>query len=383
MKLIHLISSLSLLLLIVVGCSPKKTIPYPYPEKGKAYQDYLPAPRIEYDPRTYVCQRTPPLNLDGKLEESAWQTTVWTSEFVDIEGLAKPAPQHATAVKMLWDDNYFYIGAKLSEPHLWATLKNRDDIIFWDNDFEVFIDPNRDTHEYYELEMNALNTVWDLFLIKPYRDGGPALHNLDMAGLQTAVYLEGTLNDPSDIDSCWTVEIAIPWRVLAESAHCDSPPSSGDQWAVNFSRVQWRLSPNTGGYTKTVDSRTGSHYPEYNWVWSPQGLINMHYPEMWGLVQFSAAQAGTNAEEFDVSPEISARWYLRQVYYQQQNYYRRFGRYSPTLRNLGLQPYLGIDYDGPTVSGNHSHQFEVSLHASLGKSDLVIDHTGRIIRRSR
>jgi hypothetical protein len=25
---------------------------------------------------------------------------------------------------------------------------------------------------------------------------------------------------------------------------------------------------------------------EDNWVWSPQGLINMHVPEMWGRVRF-------------------------------------------------------------------------------------------------
>ena len=81
--------------------------------------------------------------------------------------------------KMLWDDDYFYIGAYIEEPNVWATLTKRDSIIFQDNDFEIFIDPDGDSHNYYELEMNALNTVWDLFLVKPYRDGGPALHAWD------------------------------------------------------------------------------------------------------------------------------------------------------------------------------------------------------------
>ena len=25
---------------------------------------------------------------------------------------------------------------------------------------------------------------------------------------------------------------------------------------------------------------------EDNWVWSPQGLVDMHVPERWGVVQF-------------------------------------------------------------------------------------------------
>ena len=38
------------------------------------------------------------------------------------------------------------------------------------DDFEAFIDLNGDNHEYYEFEMNALNTGRDLFLPRPYKD---------------------------------------------------------------------------------------------------------------------------------------------------------------------------------------------------------------------
>lgn len=64
---------------------------------------------------------------------------------------------------MLWDETYFYIYAEMEEPHVWGTLKERDTVIFYNNDFEVFIDATGDTHNYYELEVNALNTAWDLF----------------------------------------------------------------------------------------------------------------------------------------------------------------------------------------------------------------------------
>jgi hypothetical protein len=75
-------------------------------------------------------------------------------------------------MKMVWDDEYLYVAAEMEEPDIWATLTERDSVIFHDNDFEVFIDPDGDTHAYYELEVNALATAWDLMLLKPYRDGG-------------------------------------------------------------------------------------------------------------------------------------------------------------------------------------------------------------------
>ena len=70
-------------------------------------------------------------------------------------------------MKMLWDDQYLYIAADLEEPHVWATLTAHDSVIFRDNDFEVFLNPTGDSVNYFEFEINALNTGWDLFLDKP------------------------------------------------------------------------------------------------------------------------------------------------------------------------------------------------------------------------
>ena len=100
-----------------------------------------------------------------------------------------------------------------------ATLTKHDSVIFHDNDFEIFIDPDGDNHEYYEIEINALNTEWDLFLKKPYRDGGPARQRVGDPRPKTAFHVDGTLNNPSDTDASWSVEFAIPWKVLAEYAH--------------------------------------------------------------------------------------------------------------------------------------------------------------------
>ena len=213
--------------------------------------------KLPFAPRRAICYRTPtPLQIDGRLSEPAWSGAPWSDPFVDIDGTRRPPL--ATRVKMLWDDEFLYFAADLEEPQLWATLDTRDSVIFQDNDFEIFIDPDGDTHEYFEIEINALNTVWDLLLIQPYRDGGPAIHAWDIAGLRTAVNLRGTINRPEDRDEGWSIEMAIPWKILAEAAPRRARPRAGEQWRVNFSRVQWQLDVRDGRYAKRLDPRQAS-----------------------------------------------------------------------------------------------------------------------------
>ena len=114
----------------------------------------------------------------------------------------------------MWNQEFLYILAKIEEPHVWGNLKQRDTVIFYNNDFEVFIDPDGDTHQYMELEINALNTAWDLFLERPYRNKVKVDNAWNIEGLQSAVSYQGTLNDPSDTDLGWTLEIALPWKAL-------------------------------------------------------------------------------------------------------------------------------------------------------------------------
>jgi hypothetical protein len=305
-----------------------------------AHGQTMPPPDLEklpYAPLRAVCYRTPaPLQIDGRLTERAWAGAPWSDPFVDIEGTKRPPL--ATRVRMLWDDEFFYFGADLEEPHLWATLKERDSVIFQDNDFEVFIDPDDgDTHNYLELEINALNTVWDLMLVQPYRDGGPAIHAWDIAGLRTAVDLRGTLNRPEDRDDGWSIEIAIPWKMLAEAAPRRARPRAGEQWRVNFSRVQWQLDVREGRYTKRLNPGTGKPFPEDNWVWSPQGAINMHMPERWGFVQFSDTASGEGSTAFVEDRNDRVKWALRRLYYRQRAYRAAHGRYAADLALLNVK----------------------------------------------
>ena len=292
---------------------------------------------LPFAPRHYVCYRAPAaLTIDGRLTEPAWQAAAWTDVFVDIEGDARPKPRFRTRAKMLWDSSRFYIAAELEEPDVWATLTERDAVMFNDNDFEVFIDPDGDTHAYGELEINALGTVWDLMLLRPYRDGGPAINAWDIAGLQAAVDVRGTLNATGDRDEGWTVEIAVPWRVLAELAAGKRPPKPGDRWRVNFSRVAWQVESRDGRYSKRLDPASGKPLAADNWVWSPQGAIDMHMPERWGCVQFSGADAGAATDPFVEDPNQRVTWALRRLFYRQRQFRAAHGRYADDLAALGL-----------------------------------------------
>jgi hypothetical protein len=243
-------------------------------------------------PKMYLSKFTPqPPIVDG-LEDILWGEVNWSDSFIDIEG--DKTPPYQTQFKLLWDKKHLYILASLKEPHIWGNLKQRDTVIYYNNDFEIFLDPDGDTHDYMELEVNALNTAWDLFLEKPYRNKTKVDNHWDIEGMQTAVSIEGSLNDPTDLDQRWLLEIALPWTSLKKGNKGDVIPVN-QFWRINFSRVNWDFSLKNGRYYRKQDSE-GNYLPEYNWVWSPQWEINMHLPERWGYVYFTDNQEENEIE---------------------------------------------------------------------------------------
>ncbi len=289
-------------------------------------------------PKGYVVQHTEQrLEMDGNLLESDWQKAPWTADFVDIEGAAKPRPALQTRAKMLWNDSTLFVAATLQEPQVWATQTHHDDVIFKDGDFEVFINPSNTTHQYFEIETNALNKTFELFLPKPYRNGGDALVSWNAEGLRSGVEIEGTLNHPQDTDQSWTVEMAIPLKSL-RLGYAWHVPAEGTLWRINFSRVEWDTGIADGRNAKLKDA-AGKDLPEHNWVWSPQGIVDMHYPERWGYLQF-ARQA--NAAFQLPYAELQKR-YLWLVYYRQQQHRKKFGRYAATLAELAVKPQVAIE----------------------------------------
>jgi hypothetical protein len=333
------------------------------------------------EPKGYVCHQTDtPLQIDGQALESTWKEAPFTGFFGDIEGDKKPSPKFNTRAKMLWDSTYFYVYAEIEEPDLWASITERDAVIFRDNDFEVFIDPDGDTHHYTELEINALNTVWDLLLTRPYRDGGRPIDHWNIKGLKTAVKLNGTLNDPSDTDKGWSVEIAIPWDALRETTRMKMPPGEGDQWRVNFSRVQWETEVVNGQYVKKKNPDTGKNLPENNWVWSPQRVIAMHEPEFWGVVKFTAQPPGTNATEpSDSGTATEIRNILYAIHRAQRSYFRKNKTYATEISLLDLDVEIKPGFpEGISIEYFQAfdYGYAVVIRDHSGNVDYYINETG-------
>lgn len=328
-------------------------------------------------PKNYVVgyTNTPPV-IDGDVNDKVWDNAAWTDVFEDIEGDLKPKPYYATRAKMLWDDNYLYIAAALEEKHVWSYLDKRDQIVFYDNDFEVFLDPNNDTHRYFEYEINALNTIFDLFLPKPYRAGSGALISWDSNRLKHAVKVLGTLNNPNDEDRGWTVEMAIPFAdvTIGNDPHI---PKDGEIWRINFSRVQWETEIIDGKYVKKKGA-DGKSLPENNWVWSPQGVINMHLPERWGYLQFSKVEAGKTQPEFVMPYSEKQRQYLWLVYYKQHEYRGKHGKYAANLTELGIKDTYSVDGLANKLSMEAtSRQFSAEITDSKNSS-IYINQEGLI-----
>ena len=103
--------------------------------------------------------------------------------------------------------------------------------------------------------------------------------------------------------------------------------------------MHWDTEIKDGKYLKTDT-------PEFNWVWSPQGLIYMHMPQFWGLVQFSNKAPGKEKVSFVDSEIDRVKWSLRQVYYRERNYFFRNNRYTASLKALNLmeKPVEGVPW---------------------------------------
>ena len=329
----------------------------------------IPAPHMPvFNPEVYFCRRAAhPFTLDGNLEKAFWESAAWTKDFVDIEGDIRPRPRFQTRVKMLWDDNSIYFGAELWGDEIWANVTQRDDVIFRDNDFEIFIDPDSDTQCYCEFEMNARNTVWDLLLTKAYRDGGKPVNSFDIKGLESAVKIHGDLNNPYGSNTRWTCEVAMPFTSLLECVgQGKDTPKPGDFWRVNFSRVQWTVDIIDGQYIKRTDLLSGAPLPEDNWVWSPMGIVNMHYPELWGFVFFCRED-----ENYAIPEDERLKWDMRCLYYAQHAHYDQYGCFTVQLPSLreGFTPKVQIT----------DNSFEITCPSSDGTRELVLLADGKIM----
>jgi len=245
-----------------------------------------------------------PLDIDGRLDEPAWQSAPRSPRFVDL--VTGRRPLHDTRAAVLWDDEHLYVGFWVEEPYLAATITERDAPVYKENDVEVFI---AGADAYYEFEVNPLGTIYEAFFVwedayerggfsgeeefqrdapgvKPWNGVGFTTHprgprigffRWDLPGLRCAVFADGVVNDRATRARGWTVEAAFPWAGMQWLARGDGralPPREGDVWRMDFSRFNQRKeappAEDSGG-----------------WAWSAHGVWDSHIPELFPYIHFT------------------------------------------------------------------------------------------------
>ena len=277
-----------LILLLAAGCARADDWKFPCPESEIAHYTAY-----------HVSE---PIHIDGRLDEPAWQQALRSPRFVDI--VTGQPVIHDTRASVLWDDQNLYIAFRVEEPFVHARYTTNNSPVYYDNDVEVFI---AGPDAYYEFEINGFNTTYEVFFIwaDAYeRDGfdqspdfersklrrfngvGFKTHprgvrlgdfNWHFPGKQTAVFIDGTVNDDKDRDRGWTVELAFPWKGMEWLSKGDGralPPKEGDVWRMDFSRF------NT--YKEAAPAKDSG-----GWVWTRHGIWDSHIPECFAFIRFT------------------------------------------------------------------------------------------------
>lgn len=216
----------------------------------------------------YTCPKVniPPI-IDGCLDGDAWSHPQAVSLVLSEDGATASKP---TNVKLCWDDDHLYAAFACIDQDIWGTMLNRDDPIWNEEVVEIFLSPDGDLTHYYELNVSPRNVVFDAE-INASIDDPPVFEGRkewDIAGLRTAVIVDGTLDDRNDVDSVWTAEIAIPFSSLGRQT-----PNIGEKWRGNLYRID--LSPAPAEFQ----------------AWSPTLVspANFHRPSRFGTIVFTEA----------------------------------------------------------------------------------------------
>jgi hypothetical protein len=253
------------------------------------------------------CRRaSEPVYINGTLEKHVWKQAEKSRRFVDLVNGEQAFLD--TRMAALWDDKALYIGFWIDEPAVRASFTERDSLIWFGNDVDVFFD-GEDC--YYDFEIKAYGTVYEVFFIyqdalkkgsrfdvpqfdlhsrevdvlsgfqdasrfKKHKRGRRwAFMDWDFPGLKSAVKVDGKINDPSVVDKGWTVELAFPWEGFKTLSPGKTwPPSDGDVLRCQFFRFEALRY-----HGKTVTESAA-------WALNEHGSLDSHIPENFAYLHF-------------------------------------------------------------------------------------------------
>ncbi len=206
------------------------------------------APAVMPPPGGIAVRVTDKIVLDGKLDEPTWKNATpvpldLPHPFKEGAKLDKPAG----FARLAWDDENLYVAFEVFDTDVRAAGDKRDaaSINPPHDAVEVFMDVNNDSQHFIEVHVNPLNTFDDLFILQPAPDSPMAqrlpygimfLQEWNMAKYETAVQVQGTLNDPQDKDTGWTAEFCLPFKSLLLPLKRPRP-QAGDVWRMQLAMI--------------------------------------------------------------------------------------------------------------------------------------------------
>lgn len=201
-----------------------------------------------------INKTTEKISVDGKMEETAWQTA-------EILTLGSPVtengiPVQKTEARIIYDDKYIYVIFKADDIDIEAKHHGRDQYVFQDDCLEIFLNPSPEkTDIYCAFEMNVNLALNDCVIIAEGKDGKAfSIGAYDPKGVKIAVSLNGTLNNPDDTDKYWMLEAAIPFTAF-EGYNYNLPPKKDTIWKFQLSR--WDRGNPNGKNSLSVYTPTG------------------------------------------------------------------------------------------------------------------------------
>lgn len=207
---------------------------------------------------------TTPITIDGNLEEPAWKVAK-NINFIMPHSHKKPISP--TVAKITWDDRFVYVGFEAADKDLYSYFTERDDETCYEDVVEFFFNTNPMETPYYNFEVNTLGTVYDAFSLKygEFAGGIRRWMGWNCEGLKVAVKIDGTLNDWSDVDKEWSLEMAIPFKSLRTLK--GKTPKSGDAWKFHVARYDYSVYlPKGKEISSCVPFFKGNFHNQETWI---------------------------------------------------------------------------------------------------------------------
>lgn len=210
--------------------------------------------------------------IDGKAEERSWQEAkaYALDNFYKYE---KPDDKQQSVFKMLWDEEHLYFHFECSDKFITARETERDGQPYFDDCAEIFLIPTADKiNMHFGFEVNLYKASNDFVFINDIYKNQNFVVKSYSPHFDVATTVDGTINDNSDIDKDWAIEMAIP----IEAFHTNGPVAqikSGAKWA--FMAIRQDRNDATGNRRSTSTIFPLSPIND-----------NVHNPKSFGIMEF-------------------------------------------------------------------------------------------------